>query len=201
MKKILPIIIMLMTLTGCDSVSSSQSEAGAAQLTVNAKQDQTVQTSRVKDYSNYETVKEEALNDAEFVDGLTEEELEFAKKIRPLHFDLKTMILRMTGTGILFLSGGTDEENLRQVREEADKKIAFIEAELTKLEAPASMEHILAVYMESVNSYKESIQYFKQYFETDDQKFLDEFLKRSNQANDNIKGVLFEMWTDELNPN
>jgi hypothetical protein len=200
LKKI-PIIIVLMTLTSCSSMSSSKREAGDAQQTSTFVQHQTVESSGIKHYSNYETVKEEALHDAEFVDDLTEEELEFAKKIRPLHFDLKTMILRMTGTGILFLSGGKDEEDLIQVREEAYKKIAFIEAELIELDPPPSMEHILAVYLESVKSYKESIQYFEQYFETDDKRFLDEFLTRSNQANDNIKSVLFEMWADELNPN
>ncbi|WP_144475773.1 hypothetical protein [Cytobacillus oceanisediminis] len=201
MKKILPITIVLMTLTSCSSISSPEREAGDAQQTSTFVQHQTVDSSGIKDYSNYETVKEEALHDAKFVDDLTEEELEFAKKIRPLHFDLKTMILRMTGTGILFLSGGTDEEDLIQVREETSKKIAFIEDELIKLDPPPSMEHILAVYLESVKSYKESITYFEQYFETDDKRFLDEFLRRSNQANDNIKSVLFEMWSDELNPN
>ncbi|MBT2687430.1 hypothetical protein J7I93_04455 [Bacillus sp. ISL-47] len=206
MKFILTITIMLMTLTGCSSVSSSVSDSSenkgeSAQLQNQAQHDHTVDESTKKDYSNFETVKEEALNDAEFVDSLTEEELEFAKKIRPLHFDLKTMILRMTGTGVLFLSGGTDEESLVKVREEADEKITFIESELNKLDAPQSMEHIHSAYLESVQTYEESIPYFEQYFETEDKKFLDEFLNRSNQANAGIKSVLFEMWTDELNAN
>jgi hypothetical protein len=201
LKSILTITIMLMTLTGCESGSSIKNNAEFAQLTNNAEHDHSVDDRTKKDYSNFETVKEEALNDAEFVDNLTDEELEFAKKIRPLHFDLKTMILQMAGTGVLFLSGGTDEENLVKVRDEADEKIAFIESELTKLDAPESMEHILTAYLESVNTYEESIQYFKKYFETEDKRFLNEYLKLSNQANDTIKSVLYEMWTDELNPN
>ncbi|WP_026585451.1 hypothetical protein [Bacillus sp. J33] len=178
MKYILTITIMLMALTGCNSVSPSSSDSSEikkepARLQNHAEHDHTVDENTKKDYSHFETVKEEALKDAEFVDSLTEEELEFAKKIRPLHFDLKTMMLRITGTGILFLNGETEEEKLVQVREEADEKITFIEAELKRLKAPESMKHILAAYLESVNMYEESIHYFEQYFETEDKKFLE----------------------------
>jgi dynactin complex subunit len=58
-----------------------------------------------------------------------------------------------------------------------------------------------SVYVESVNTYEDSIRYLKQNFETDDNKLLDEFFKCSDQANENIKSVLYEIWTNQLNPN
>jgi hypothetical protein len=199
-------LVLLIVLAGCNSsqeaqLSSSQDRERIAQHTRETNHDHTVDESTKKDYSNFEVLKKKALKDAKFVNTLTEKELQFAKKIRPLHFDLKTMILRMTGTGILYLSGETDEKAVVKMSEEANEKLYDIETKLNKLQAPKSMEHVLTVYLKSINMYEESIDFFQQYFKTDNPDFLNEFRNLSDQASAQIKNVIYEMWRDELVPN
>lgn len=67
-----------MTQIGCHSGSTSESKAGAAQLTNNVELDHTIDREQ-KRIKKFETIKDEALNQAELVDSLTEEELEFAR--------------------------------------------------------------------------------------------------------------------------
>jgi len=197
MKRMIVFTLCLFIISGCSNSTQSTIQAEKEN---HSHDEETVDPSTTKDYSDFDAVKDAAIKEAEFAEDLTEEELAFAKKIRPLHFDLKTMILRMSGTGVLFLTGETDEAAVKNIIAEADEKLSFVESELSKIEPPKSMEYVMLAYNEAIPKYQQSIQLFSQYFETNKKEYLTQYSELTNKANADIKKVIFDMWSDELSP-
>jgi hypothetical protein len=190
------LFILIVPLVACSSLNHESDHADHD----HEKHNYTVDPSTTRDLSDPEVLREEALRDPQFVTNLTEEEMEFVRQIRPLHFDLKTMAMRVSGKAVLYFTGNTDLNGINEIIKEATTKYSQIENDLNEIEAPESMKPILTTYLNSVDLYQRSLSSYENYFETEEPQFLDTFRNVSNQANYQIKGVIFQMWTDEYNP-
>ncbi|MDF2647816.1 MAG: hypothetical protein K0Q73_3621 [Paenibacillus sp.] len=148
-------------------------------------------------FNDPKAVKETALEGAEFLEALNPEERAFAEKIRPLHFDLKNMALRVSGMAIFHFTGDTNEEGIKIIIDEATKKYNQIENEMKTIQAPDSMNDILRVYLNSVSLFEKSLTSYQSYFVSSNPADLVEYTKTSTKANTTIKDVVFRLWSDE----
>ncbi len=189
MKKILVVMILLFVMAGCNNSILNGPSQTYQEVTGSEREERDLKAVEAADDSQT----------AEFSPELTEEELAFAKAIRPIHFELKTLIIRMSGTGALFLSGEADIRSVENIITEAKRELPAIRAKLLKIDPPQTMEATLKTYLDALDLYQDAIAEFEHYFATKDVSSLDRFIEMTNSANDSIKKVIYRMWTDELN--